>query len=104
GARTYRVQQHIFSCEFSGDRFGEGDKPALAGRIDRLVAGADAGSIGGNIDNPAAAAFHHQRRDGVVGVEGTIQIDADDLVPEILVRLEERHRTVPAGVVDENPD
>ena len=46
----------------------------------------------------------HQRRDGVVGVERTIEIDADDLVPEILVGLQERHRPVPAGVVDENPD
>src|SRR5882672_12841812 len=41
---------------------------------------------------------------GVLGVEGTIEIDADDLVPEIPVGLQERHRPVPAGVVDENPD
>src|SRR3977135_741049 len=49
--------------------------PPLPARVPRLCAGADAGRVGRDIDDAPAAMFDHQRRNGVVGVERTIEID-----------------------------
>src|ERR1700686_3230479 len=40
----------------------------------------------------------------MVRVEWTIKIDADNLVPEVLIGLQEWHGAIPAGVVDQNPN
>src|SRR5690606_28497873 len=49
-------------------------------------------------------AFGHARQDRVVHVQRAVQVDRDDLLPQREVGLQERHRAVPAGVVDQHVD
>src|SRR5205814_10677579 len=90
--------------KLASDRLGKRNKAAIARRINRLVAGADTRGVGCDINDAPTTVLYHQWRDHVMSVERTIKIDANNPVPKIAIRLQERHRPIPTGIVYESPD
>src|SRR3972149_2476728 len=72
------------------DRLGERDERALGPRVDGLVRGSDAAGVGRDGDGAAGgAALDHGRERGFQDVERALEVDPDDLVPGVLLALEE---------------
>src|ERR1041384_6050424 len=54
-----RIERDALASDLARHRLGEGDDAALARRVDRLLGGADAPGVRGDVDHAPVAAPHH---------------------------------------------
>ena len=101
GPGQMRVEDDALADQLARQRLGERDDAALAGRIDRLARRADAAGVRRDVHHAAEAARRHAAQHDVVHVERAVEVDGDDLAPELGRGVEEVRGAVPAGVVDE---
>src|SRR5699024_7781957 len=91
--------------EFTGEGLGEGDHATLAGGVDGLAGGAHAGGIGTDVDDGSPTLLlHHHACHGLGAVQGAVEVDVDDAVPDVRFDLQEGADLVPAGVVHQDVD
>src|SRR5688500_3058456 len=88
--------------DLAGNRLGEGNDAALGRRVDGLTARADTACIGGDRDDLAGLLLDHVTERRPRAGHRAAQVDGEDLVPELGRGLNERHRLVPAGAVDQD--
>ena len=85
-----------------GDGAGERRDGAFRGAVGGAVADADRGDDRGGVDDGAAAVFRH-RRDGVLRAQvDAAHVDRHEVVPGLLVGVDDRAGEAVAGVVDEH--
>src|SRR6266508_4044596 len=104
GARADRVRRDALGGHLAGQGLGEGDDAALRAGVHGLQRRAHPAGVRADVDHPAEAALGHPRRDRLDHPQRTLEVDVEDLVPELLGGLHERHEVVPAGVVHRDVD
>src|SRR6516164_4555443 len=104
GARAHRVGGDALGGHLAGQGLGERDDAALCTGVHRLQGRAHPASVRPDVDDTPEAPLHHPRHDGLDDPQRALEVDVEDLVPELLGGLHERHEVVPAGVVHHDLD
>ena len=89
---------------FAGQRFTEGDDPALSPGVHSLTHAAHAAGVTGDVDNLTCVALDHwlEKRTGYL--DRPHQVDANDLLPEIGSIVDKWLNDVPAGDIGNSVD
>jgi hypothetical protein len=96
------VHPHPEPRGLARDRAREADHPGLGRRVDRRALRADPAGLGRDVDDRARAAALHPVEHGVRDRDRAAQVDADHVVPQRLVGVDEEREAVGARVVDEH--